>query len=547
MLIRLILRTYQQKKLMKQYLLVSFLFGAVTASAWNVGTEPTGKNALIEEFTGIQCQNCPDGHRIAAALSVLHPEEVYSVAIHAGDFSNPRPGQPNFVTETGKAVHDYFGVSSYPCAVINRQKYDANYITSRASWGAACRQVLKEESPVNLWSSCSFNPDTNILTVEVEGYYTADMSDPRLNVWLLQSEIKGPQSGGGMGEEYLHRHMLRDRLAGDEFGEVLSEKTAGEYFARTYSYELPADIGGVATDPVNTQILCFVTDGCENICKVSECTPQVEESNPVLSVSTSQPPIVIGKNYALNYVEIYINNHGSVAITSADFNLTINGKTENVEWVGLVPARSSMLVKVPVTELWNDAIDRESNQYIIRMMKANGFEVETSSLRGSFNELFKYPSKLSLTIKTDLDAGDNTWRIIDRNGNTVKEFGPYEDGLVAEYTEEVELEPEQIYGLEVFDCWGDGVRHPIGSIKIYGPDGAAVTTIRQIDSYGFRQFFRTYESAGVDEISADSTVSQVRYFDLSGRELTKPAKGICLVRTTYADGHSTTEKYIISE
>ena len=50
------------------------------------------------------------------------------------------------------------------------------------------------------------------------------------------------------------------------------------------------------------------------------------------------------------------------------------------------------------------------------MMKANGLEVETSSLRGSFNELFKYPTKLSLTIKTDLDAGDNTWRIIDRDG-----------------------------------------------------------------------------------------------------------------------------------
>ena len=91
------------------------------------------------------------------------------------------------------------------------------------------------------------------------------------------------------------------------------------------------------------------------------------------------------------------------------------------------------------------------------------------------------------------------------------------------------------------------MRHPIGSIKIYGPDGAAVTTIRQIDGYGFRQFFRTYESAGVDEISADSTVSEVRYFDLSGRELAKPTKGICLVRTTYADGHITTEKYIISE
>ena len=108
---------------MKQYLLVSFLFGALTASAWNVGTDPTRKSALIEEFTGIQCSNCPDGHRIATALANLHPEDVYIVAVHAGYFSDPRPGQPDFVTETGKAIHDYFGVSSYPCGDVNRHDY----------------------------------------------------------------------------------------------------------------------------------------------------------------------------------------------------------------------------------------------------------------------------------------------------------------------------------------------------------------------------------------------------------------------------------------
>ena len=532
---------------MKQYLLVSFLFGALTASAWNVGTDPTRKSALIEEFTGIQCSNCPDGHRIATALANLHPEDVYIVAVHAGYFSDPRPGQPDFVTETGKAIHDYFGVSSYPCGDVNRHDYGNGIILSRSNWGAACREALKEQSPVNLWSVCSYDATTRTLKVDVEGYYTADMNEPRLTVWLLQNEILGPQSGGNMGEEYPHRHMLRAKLTTDDFGDPIGEKTAGEYFARTFEYFLPEAINDVATDPVNTQVLCFVSDGATDICKVSESRPDTSGMEQLFSVSTSQPPIAIGKNYAMDYVEIYINNHGGIDVTSATFDLDINGMTETVEWIGLVPARTNLPVKVPVTDAWGEAVDNENNQYAIRMMKANGREVETASIRGKFNELFSYPDKLTVTIKTDLDAGDNTWRIIDRQGNVVKEFGPFEDGVVAEYTDNVELRPDQIYGLEVFDCWGDGVRHPIGSVKIYDADGNAVTTIREISDYGFRQFFRTYESAGVANLVSDSQVTDVKYYDLSGRPVANPSCGIYLVRSTYSDGHITTEKHIISE
>ena len=57
---------------------------------------------------------------------------------------------------------------------------------------------------MNLWSVCSYDATTRTLKVDVEGYYTADMNEPRLTVWLLQNEILGPQSGGNMGEGHSH-------------------------------------------------------------------------------------------------------------------------------------------------------------------------------------------------------------------------------------------------------------------------------------------------------------------------------------------------------
>ena len=38
-----------------------------------VSQQPALKNAIIEEFTGVNCVYCPDGHKIAAQiLSLIH-------------------------------------------------------------------------------------------------------------------------------------------------------------------------------------------------------------------------------------------------------------------------------------------------------------------------------------------------------------------------------------------------------------------------------------------------------------------------------------------
>lgn len=530
---------------MRKPLIFACLWIPLMASAWNVGTEPTRRNALIEEFTGIHCQNCPDGHRVAAALTALHPDDVYTVAIHAGGFANPYPTEPDFITETGTAIHDHFGISSYPCAVVNRKDTGYGLVQGRSTWGSACREIMRLDSPVNLWASSEYDPSEGLFRIDVEAYFTDSMENPRLNVFLLQNEIAGPQSGGLLGNEYPHRHMLRCRLTDNDFGDPIDNAEKGSYWARSFSYILPDNIGGVATDPVNTEFLIFVTDGDNDVVKVCATRPDTSELPQPFIVSTSAAPISITKNYALDYVEIYLNNHGGTDVTSASFDVTLNGETETVEWTGLVPPHTAGLIQVPVGENWRNARDKEANQYVLRMVRANGNEVETASIRGSFNEIFTYPASLTVKIKTDSDAADNTWRIIDANGETVKQFGPYPDGIADEYTDTVELEPDSVYGLEITDCWGDGIMDPMGYIKLIGPDGRQVTQIKEITGYGMRQFFRTEADTGVESYIAEPLPVHSRYYDLSGREISAPCGGTYIVRTIYTDGSVRTTKSII--
>lgn len=529
---------------MKKLLALACISAPLLASAWNVGTEPTRQNALIEEFTGINCQNCPAGHRTATELMNRHDGEVYTVALHSGAFAVATRDKPDFVTATGTAIHDHFGVNSYPCAVVNRKDTGSGVVQGRASWGPSCREVGKLASPVNLWTASSYDAATRTFTVEVEAYFTEDMIEPRLNVFLLQNEILGPQSGGELGVEYPHRHMFRTRLTDNDFGDAMEQNGKGEYFARTFTYVLPEKIGTIPTDAVNTEFLVFVTEGTDDVVKVSDTRPDTSGLEQIFSVSTSAAPIAIEKNYALDYLEIYINNHGGIDVTSATFNVALGGDTETVEWTGTVPAHTNRLVRVPVGEAWKDAYDTEANQYVLRMTKANGREVECASIRGKFNEIFAYPAELTVKIKTDLDAADNTWRIIDENGNTVKEFGPYPDGLVGEYTETVSLEDGRVYGIEITDCWGDGVCHPLGSMKLYDSAGALVAQIKEIKDYGMRQFFRASGSAGVCDVAAGADLVSRKFFDLSGRKVAAPGAGIYIVRSEYSDGSVSIEKLI---
>mgnify|MGYP001317457731 FL=1 len=64
---------------MKHLLLLSLALVLLTLYpiyGYEVPTTVQKKNILLEEFTGIHCGNCPDGHAIANTLATFHPENA---------------------------------------------------------------------------------------------------------------------------------------------------------------------------------------------------------------------------------------------------------------------------------------------------------------------------------------------------------------------------------------------------------------------------------------------------------------------------------------
>ncbi|MCD4665451.1 MAG: Omp28-related outer membrane protein [Bacteroidales bacterium] len=255
---------------MKQKILLSIVM-LLTLSWVNaqtlVSTDPQPKNAVLEEFTGIHCGYCPDGHAIAAALLENNPGRVVVIAIHQGSFAQPSGGEPDYRTPWGDALANQSGLTGYPNGTVNRHIFMAGHTAmSRGDWTPSAHEIMQEISPVNVGIMSQYDDVTRELTVNVELYYTSDAAEATnfINVALIQSHIFGPQTGGGAGNNYEHMHMLRDLITG-QWGEEVSPTTAGTLIEKTYTYTVPEDFIDVPVIVEDCDIAVFVTETHQEI------------------------------------------------------------------------------------------------------------------------------------------------------------------------------------------------------------------------------------------------------------------------------------------
>lgn len=233
-----------------------------------VTTEAQNKNVVLEEFTGIHCQYCPDGHRIAQGISDANPGRVVLINIHQGVYANPSAGEPDFRTPFGDAIAGQANISGYPAGTVNRHLFPGNSGTSmsRGSWSAAADQIMAMPSPVNVGIETTYETSTRLLTVTVELYYTGTsaVTSNFINVALLQNNVIGPQTGGGAGNNYVHKHMLRHLLTG-QWGDEVTTTSQGSLVTRTYTYTVPAAYNSVPCVIENCQIGVFVAQSHQEI------------------------------------------------------------------------------------------------------------------------------------------------------------------------------------------------------------------------------------------------------------------------------------------
>lgn len=263
---------------MKKIILISsFMLFALVASAQTiVTTYAQYKSAVLEEFTGIHCTFCPDGHRLAKEMANAFPSRVVLVNVHTGGYAVPGTNEPDFRTPFGSAIAGQTGLTGYPSGTVNRNVFpilNASMALNRGQWRTAGEEIMQERSPLNLGATTTYDNATRTITINVEGYYTQNGNGNYnlINIALLEDSVVGPQTGATRnpgsvlpGGQYRHDHMLRDFITG-QWGDTISNVSSTSLYSKTYSYVIPANVNGVAIDPSHCSLAIYVTEGRRDI------------------------------------------------------------------------------------------------------------------------------------------------------------------------------------------------------------------------------------------------------------------------------------------
>ncbi len=394
-----------------------------------VGTDPEDRNVVLEEYTGIHCGYCPQGHEIAQGIQDAHPNDVVLVNIHEGPFAEPSGSEPDYRTQWGSAIAGQAGSSQigWPSGSVNRHVFTgSNTAMSRGAWAGASNQILADPSYLNVGLIATIVTSTRQLLVEIEVYYTDDSPEPTnlLNVAILQDNIRGPQSGGGAGNNYNHMHMLRELLTG-QWGVEITETTTGSLFTKTITYEIPEDYNGVDVILGDLDIVAYVSETHQEVISGSsagEITMIASNDYDAAILSASIPQTACTGELTPS---VDLKNYGLINLTNLEFIYSVNeGEEITYSWTGNLSQNESAVVTLP-TEFYTPT---DNNVINIRCELPNGNtdqlpqnDYYNQNYEGSIN----YPENCSFMLLVMENKEDITWSIIDDNSNIISEGGPY--------------------------------------------------------------------------------------------------------------------------
>ena len=180
---------------------------------------PEAKNVLIEEFTGVQCPNCPAGHALVASLETQYPGRISGIALHPSNpLGYPYPfSAQNLIDANSTSLYTYLGnLGSEPCGAIDRTLFSGQTLieTDRNYWAGFVAQDIALAPQVNLELSSMYNGSNNQVTVTVKIHYTQNISQPN-NITIALTEdsvITAQLNGTVIDTNYVHNGVLRSIL-----------------------------------------------------------------------------------------------------------------------------------------------------------------------------------------------------------------------------------------------------------------------------------------------------------------------------------------------
>jgi len=215
---------------------------------------------LLEEFTGVKCNNCPAANARAKELqSIYGKENLILLGIHAGNLATTDDKHPKaFNTPEGTELFSFFTLFGVPVGFVNRVDYPSNGIVKNENaWASTIAAEITREPVARITLSEDSYNNAN-MTLNVSGSVATQPnftgSDIKICLYLAENGIISPQTmpDKTIDPNYEHNHVFRGSFTGT-YGKSIDLISGTNTFSE--SVVLPAD-----AVKENCEVIAFIYD-----------------------------------------------------------------------------------------------------------------------------------------------------------------------------------------------------------------------------------------------------------------------------------------------
>lgn len=458
-------------------------------------TVPQNKKAVIEEFTGIYCGFCPDGHKVADQIYNADPNNVILINIHpSNSFGIPtKPGDVDLRTTDGASIDNIINFNpglggwAYPSAAINRSILTQTHIPngSRPTWSNDVATIKSQPAYCNVALQGTVDVNTRVLTVQAQVYYTANspQSTNYITVMLLENKISGKQSGDkfyypaniNSDSTYNHKHTLRKVLT-STFGNPINTTTSGSTFNTSLTYTVPLKYGMAPYDNDcmlgNLELVAFVTEKTQTLTINGARGPiTLTGFSNNLDIATSNIKNDNQVCEAKFNSQFKFTNLGGSTVTSAVFSYSINGVVmPNYNWSGsVVPFSQSPTIFLPTANF----LALPNNTLQIDVVSVNGSTDQNPSNNASGvnaipqTTIVAGQTNMQIIFTQDRYGTECNWKLYNEStGALVTSDGPWSNlssNGTQMHIKNFTAVNNTCYKLVVYDALGNGINSSYGS------------------------------------------------------------------------------------
>jgi hypothetical protein len=233
------------------------------------------KKVLVEEYTGHNCGNCPEGSVLLNdTLRIKYGDDIVVVSVHAGDYANACPGMltcpgnapagsfgANYKTTCGEDWNNTFLIQFYPAGMIDRIDFPSDNVKPKGIWDQKIQDRLNLPAKARIRIQNTYTDSDRKLRACIETKFMEAMSgDYKLSVVLTEDSIIDWQvwynHNPVLVQDYVHHHMLRGAL-NTSFGVNVASGaiSAGTTNVSGYSMEILS-----GWNPDHCKVVAFIYD-----------------------------------------------------------------------------------------------------------------------------------------------------------------------------------------------------------------------------------------------------------------------------------------------